>query len=68
MPKQNVEPTPPVVICPIRYDAGPLPEDHCLWVQLRQIFSDSPSQLLGFISVSGRSHWVDRFNPVPAPR
>ena len=55
-----------IVICPIRYDGGAQREDQALWVELRQLFSDSPTQLLGFISVSHRSYWIDEFNPLPA--
>lgn len=60
------EPAACVVICPIRYDDGARAEDQRLWVDLRQQFANSPSQLLGFVSVSRASYWVDQFNPVPA--
>ena len=56
---------PPVLICPIRYDGGPREEDRRLWVELRDLFADSPVHLLAFVTVSGPAHWIDRFNPVP---
>ena len=55
-----------VVICPIRYDGEPRSEDHMLWVELRRLLAGSPTHLVGFISVSRRSHWIDEFNPLPS--
>lgn len=57
---------PPAVICPIRYDGGARREDHTLWVELRRIFAGSSTQLLGFVSISRQTYWIDEFNPVPA--
>lgn len=54
----------PVLICPIRYDDGPHAEDQRLWRELRLLFRDSPTQLLGFVSVSKSSHWMDQYNPL----
>jgi hypothetical protein len=53
-----------VLICPIRYDDGPHAEDQRLWRELRLLFRDSPTQLLGFVSVSKSSHWMDQYNPL----
>jgi len=60
------ESSPAVVICPIRYDGGPRLDDQALWVELRRVFANTPIQLLGFVSISRESHWIDEFNPLPA--
>jgi len=54
------------LICPIRYDGGPRPEDYALWVELRRLFAGNPTHLVGFVSISRRSYWIDEFNPLPA--
>jgi hypothetical protein len=59
-------PSAPVVICPIRYDGGVRGEDHKLWIELRKVFAESSTQLLGFVSVSRQTYWIDEFNPLPA--
>jgi hypothetical protein len=57
-------PSAPVVICPIRYDGEARGEDHKLWVELRKVFAGSSTQLLGFVSVSRQTYWIDEFNPL----